>query len=220
MKLAIINGSPRGRKSNSNRITEWMTSVMSENTEVTKVFAVDICKNSTLLKEIQGCDSFLVIFPLYTDAMPGITKELMESMYEYKNIFLGKQIYFIIHSGFPEASQSIVVEKYTKLFASLMGMKYSGGIRMGGSEALQIAPDNYFGKKKLVYEKLARNIENLEPFDYEATEYLSRTRKRGVIVRFILNHMNLNGMYWDRILKVNGVYERRFDRPYEIKKKD
>jgi len=31
--------------------------------------------------------------------------------------------------------QQLTVEKYTKYFTSLMGMKYVGGIRMGSSES-------------------------------------------------------------------------------------
>ena len=220
MKLAIINGSPRSRKSNSNRITEWMTSVISENTEIIKMFAVNICKNHGLLNEIRDCDSYLMIFPLYTDAMPGITKEVMEAMEEARDFFSGKRIYFIIHSGFPEASQSIIIEKYTQLFSSIMGMRYSGGIRMGGSEALQVAPDNYFGKKKQAYEKLALNIENQEPFDEETTKYLCKVRRPGALMRFIVNHTKLNGWYWDTTLKKNGVYENRFDRPYATGKQE
>jgi len=215
MKLAIINGSPRGKKSNSNRITGWMTNVMDNDTEVIKVFANETSKHEKQIEEISGCDAYLMIFPLYTDSMPGITKRFMEVMEDNREYFNEKPIYFIIHSGFPESSQSITVEGFTKNFSSLLGMKYYGGIRMGGSEALQVAPDNYFGKKKDAYEFIAGNIERLEPFDSEKTAYLSRNRKPGAIMRFIINKTGLNNMYWNNTMKKNGVYDRRFDQPYK-----
>lgn len=217
MKLAIINGSPRGRKSNSKRITGWMTTALSSKTEITEVFAKDISLQADNIDAISYCDVYLMIFPLYTDSMPGVTKSFMEAMDDNRKLFEGKPIYFIIHSGFPESSQSLTVERYTKHFASILGMKYSGGIRMGGSEALQVAPDNYFKKKKEAYEVLAGNIEKLEPLDAENAAYLCKNRKPGVFMRFIINRTELNNMYWNSAMKRNGVYEQRFNRPYEKK---
>jgi hypothetical protein len=51
----------------------------------------------------------LKIFPLYTDCMPGITKDYFEYMENNKKILEGKSITFIVHSGFPEAIQSRAV---------------------------------------------------------------------------------------------------------------
>jgi multimeric flavodoxin WrbA len=214
MKLAIINGSPRGKKSNSYRITGWMTAAMSPEHKTINVFASDKDTREGSLESFSDCDVFLMIFPLYTDAMPGITKEYMERMEEEKELFKNKPIYFIIHSGFPESSQSTNVEKYTKYFAKLMGMKYSGGIRMGGSESLQVAPDKYLRKKREAFEVLAGNIERLEPFDPDSSAYLSKERKIGAVLKFIFKLTNLNNMYWDNTMKKNGVYDNRFARPY------
>ena len=215
MKLAIINGSPRGKSSNSNRLSDWICGSMDENTEVTKVFASEVRKHNELVITISGCDYFLFIFPLYTDAMPGVLKAFMEKMEAEKSSFSEKPVSFIVHSGFPESSQSITVERYTKLFASIMGMKYISGVRMGGSEALQVAPDNFFGKKKEAFETLGRNIENGKPFDSDSVALLSKTRKFNGLVKFLINHTNLNDMYFINRLKKNGVHKDLYARPYQ-----
>ncbi len=108
MKLVVVNGSPRGRKSNSDKIIEWPLSYMkaNENFEYKKVYVTDLNERSQQMDALKSAEYILVIFPLYTDSMPGITKEFFEHMEKNKDFLAGKPISFIIHSGFPEASQS------------------------------------------------------------------------------------------------------------------
>ncbi|MGH4124779.1 MAG: hypothetical protein ACREV6_17800 [Clostridium sp.] len=51
---------------------------------------------------LKTAEYILVIFPLYIDSMPGITKDFFEHMERNKGFLTGKPISFIIHSGFPE----------------------------------------------------------------------------------------------------------------------
>ena len=214
MKLTVINGSPRGRKSNSKRLVEWITSNLPDTVTVNPVYASDINKHDEYIKEIIDSDYYLFVFPLYTDAMPGLAKAFMEKMYDRREAFLDKPISFIIHSGFPESSQSITVEKYTRLFAKLVGMKYISSVRMGNSEALQVAPDQFFGDKVDAFKKLAANIINIEPFDENSIRTIQKMREMNKLVKFLIKHTNINNFYWNRTLKKNGVYRNRFDRPY------
>ncbi|MBN2557415.1 MAG: NAD(P)H-dependent oxidoreductase [Clostridia bacterium] len=214
MKLAVINGSPRGRDSNSSRIAGWITSSLEGSVEVCHAYVFNIARYDELMAKIGGCDYYLFIFPLYTDSMPGLSKAFMEKMEEHKPLFSGKNIAFIIHSGFPESSQSLTVERYTRYFASLLGMNCTGTIKMGGSEIIRSAPDSFFKDKVAAFQKIAKNIERSEPFDAKALEIIGSRKRHGAFFNFIFKHIDIGGIYWNRILRKNKAYKSRFDRPY------
>ncbi|MBC8061065.1 MAG: NAD(P)H-dependent oxidoreductase, partial [Clostridiaceae bacterium] len=160
MKLVVVNGSPRGRKSNSDKIIEWPLSEMKVNEDFIyeKIYVTDLAERVKQLETLKSADYVLVIFPLYTDSMPGITKDFFEYMERNKGLLFEKPISFIIHSGFPEACQSRDVMRYTEYFSKLLGMKYMGSIIMGGSEALSAAPESMFRKKIEAFKSIGRSI--------------------------------------------------------------
>ena len=88
MSLIIFNGSPRGRQSNSGLIAEsFLNGFKSKNEEETEFFYLSETKNVNRNKEIfsyENSDKIIFVFPLYTDAMPGLVKEFFESL-EPKN---------------------------------------------------------------------------------------------------------------------------------------
>ena len=214
MKLGLINGSPRGRKSNSDRILGWLTSGISNTVSLEKVYAADIKKYDENLKKLEDCDYFVFIFPLYTDSMPGTSKAFIEEMELIKNVFSEKPIVFIIHSGFPESSQSKTVKRYVQYFSKLMNMNYTGCVLMGGSEALQVAPDKYFGGKAEAFKKLGENIAKLQELDSKAIGEIYGKESIGKIQSFLLNYTRISNFYWNRTLKKNGVFDKRYDKPY------
>ena len=124
MKLTIVNGSPRGRKSNSDKILEWLLADIKDTPGFSyeKVYVVDIKGRENQIEVLKASDSIIVIFPIYTDCMPGIAKEFFELMESNKEIFVGKPITFIVHSGFPEAIHSRAIERYNQYFAKLLKM--------------------------------------------------------------------------------------------------
>jgi len=143
MKLIAFNGSPRGTSSNSARIISWITNEASD----TALYLRKQALFESYLKESEQGDAFLFVFPLYVDSMPGITKAFFEEMERNKTIFKDKPVYFIIHSGFPEMVQCRSLSRYTAYFSKkVMEMDYKGTVIIGGSEAMQMAPDQAFGR--------------------------------------------------------------------------
>ena len=168
MKLAIVNGSPRGRKSNSDRIIGWLTHDVKNDI---KVYAADVKKQDESVERIKDADSLLIVFPLYTDAMPGRFKAFLEKL--AKKELTGKTVTFVIHSGFSEAVHARAVETYCEYFAKICGMKLLGCVVMGGSEALQVAPDQYFGKRFKAYDVIKQNIKNQVALDTKALKVIA-----------------------------------------------
>lgn len=83
MKLVIINGSPRYKKSNSKiLIDEFLKGFYSFDREVAEIyFLADSKQRKEAVKALMDNDIILIIFPLYTDSMPGIVKEFFEMTY-------------------------------------------------------------------------------------------------------------------------------------------
>lgn len=208
MKLAIVNGSPRGRKSNSDRIIGWLT---QEADDAKKIYVADLKKQDESAKLIKDADSILFVFPLYTDAMPGLLKAFLEKLNKYD--LSGKTAAFVVHSGFSEAVHSRMVEKYCAYFAKINKMNLLGTVVMGGSEALQVAPDNYFGKKLKAYKVLSGNLAKQETLDDKAVKIIAGSERFSKFMIFLLKILPTD-FYWNGRLKKNGAFKKRFDKPY------
>ncbi len=216
MKLVIVNGSPRGRKSNSDKIIEWPLSEMKVEQDFVyeKVYASDLKDRAKQMDALKSADHILIIFPLYTDSMPGVTKDFFEHMERNKDFLVGKLISFIIHSGFPEALQSRDVEKYTEYFSKLLGMKYMGSIIMGGSEALTAAPETMFKKKIAAFKSIGRSISQNKELEGADKLIISKPETLPKAQLFTMKYFNISNLFWNSLLKKNKAFEKRFDKPY------
>ena len=208
MKLAVVNGSPRGRKSNSDRIINWM---IEDTNNIQKVYVADLKKQDESIKLISNSDIFLFVFPLYTDSMSGLSKAFFEKMSKLN--LEGKSIAFVVHSGFSEAIHSRMAEKYCAYFAKINKMKFLGCVVMGGSEAMQVAPDGYFGKKIGLFKALGQSIKENQVLDKDILKKLAGAECFSKFTIFMLRFMPTD-MYWNSQLRKNGVYEKRFNKPY------
>ena len=84
-------------------------------------------------------ENVIIVFPLYTDSMPGIVKEFIEQIYNIETKKTRK-IGFIVQSGFPESVHSLYVEKYLEKLSKRMNLEYSGTVIRGGAEGIRIMP--------------------------------------------------------------------------------
>jgi NAD(P)H-dependent FMN reductase len=217
MKLTIVNGSPRGRKSNSDRILEWLLADIKDTSGFSyeKIYAVDIKDRERQIEILKASDAMVVIFPLYTDCMPGITKDYFEYMENNKKILEGNAITFIVHSGFPEAIQSRAVEKYNEYFARLLKMDYMGTIIMGGSEALSAAPDNFFKKKITSFKAIGKSIIQNKPLTAEDKATIGKPELLPGYMLFIMKRLSVHDFFWNSQLKKNDAFDKRFNKPYK-----
>ena len=69
MKIEIINGSPRGGKSNSEILIKYLCSLL-EGHKINKYYSFSSKMNSEIKSEIHNADVLIFVFPLYVDSIP------------------------------------------------------------------------------------------------------------------------------------------------------
>jgi len=87
MRLSIINGSPRGRSGNTQKLLEHFIKgfLETEGNSVEVLHSIKDRPDFTPEKELfLNAERLLIAFPLYVDAMPGTVKELFESFASLK----------------------------------------------------------------------------------------------------------------------------------------
>ncbi len=219
MKLVIFNGSPRNKKSNSKILIEHFLSGYNKIcSERVPVYYLANRQQKEEQKEIfRKSDIVIVIFPLYTDCMPGIVKEFFESIVQLE-LSISKKVGFIVQSGFPEAIHSIFVERYLNKLTKRLKCEYLGTIIKGGVEGIQIMPP--FMTRKLFgsFEDLGEYFAKTETFSTGIQDRLRKPFKMSLMRRLIFELISKTGLtdfYWISNLKRNNAFSKRFDKPYE-----
>jgi len=80
MKLFVLNGSPRGRSSNTRVILDALIEgylTASEHEIISSDLMLEKGMDNTVRSAAATSDSILIAFPLYVDSMPGIVKEFL-----------------------------------------------------------------------------------------------------------------------------------------------
>jgi NAD(P)H-dependent FMN reductase len=222
MKLAIINGSPRYKKSNStlliNQFLSGYNKIIPEEVPV-HYLATQQLRNEAADAFLES-DEIILIFPLYTDCMPGIVKDFIESIAQMnRNDIGGKKIGFVVQSGFPETIHSVAVEHYLEKLTKRLQCEYLGTVIKGGVEGIQIMPPFMTRKLFLQFEKLGEYFAKNSAFSPQIMDKLRKPYKMSPIQRSVFSMMAKTGLtnfYWNSNLKKNGAFEKRFDKPYEV----
>jgi NAD(P)H-dependent FMN reductase len=219
MKITIINGSPRGKNSNSRLLTDqFLAGIEKSNSKIEYEIFYLVNRHQTQ-DAIETClqsDVILIAFPLYTDAMPGIVKLFFEKMPSLS----GKKLGYMIQSGFPESIHCFYLEKYLEVFTRKLGAVYLGTVSRGNVEGIQdrsawlnkrlyskyFALGNYFGTKGNFDKKILRDLKKpfvLSPIARAACRLVLKT--------------GFSDYGWNRHLKLNNAFALRHAKPYEIK---
>ncbi len=215
MKLTIFNGSPRGKNSNSAILAKWI--MEGADIECEEVYLAKIKEHELYAQKFAESDIDLLIFPLYTDSMPGITAAFIEELQPYAGRMEGKKLGFIVHSGFPEAYHSRHIERYLIRLAEKLGADYIGTAVMGSSEGTRLTPESYQNKKRERFKRLGESMIKNGAFDVTTLGELARPEKiKGAELTLYKTAQRLGilSMYFKILLKKNNVHKSSFARPY------
>ena len=215
MRLTLINGSPRGYKSNTGRLLDHFIKGFLE-TEGNTCEIEYLTKNRrnlpALAEKFAAAQNVIIGFPLYVDAMPGSVKEFFEILESCMGKANNPAIGFVIQCGFPETSHTRYVEKYCEKFSRRLGCRYLGSILKGGCEGLDIQPrfltDKYYSNFYLLGVELGKTgkLDGIILGKLSRPEHLNAENMAQVIP--FINH----GL-WDAQMEKNGVIDKSFNKP-------
>lgn len=219
MQLTIFNGSPRGKVSNSEILIQWLASGTEHMAEVNvqTIYLRNTAEHASYITQLQRSDVALLVFPLYTDSMPGIVMAFLERLDPFRKSLSGLKLGFVVHSGFPEAIHSRAVERYLQWLAKDLGAAYLGTVVMGGSNSLrETSPDKATGKRAL-FAELGHKFIAEQSFDPELVKKISGMEKFSKPITWGLKIAVSTGLlntFWDEHLKKNNAYPERNATPY------
>jgi len=217
MQLAIFNGSPRGKNSNTKVLLDQFINGFNShgNHTVSTNYLLQQKHIKEHAKRFKDAEVVFIAFPLYVFTVPGIVKIFIEEIGNFNGS--GKKILFLIQSGFPEASQSDTVKKQMEFLAERWKMENLGIIVKPGAEGIRLMPEimnrKIFNQMNSFGKQLAQNGKLKEADLNEiATPY--KLSKSKIILYELLQKIGLTNLYWNINLKKNNAFERRFDAPY------
>jgi len=213
MQYLLFNGSPRGKTGNSeiilNNLIEGLLKSPDVSAEVIRLNRP--ASREEAAQKIVSADCAILVFPLYTDAMPGIVMDFIEKLEPYQSSLHRLNLGFIVHSGFPEGKQSRAVEKYLVRLTALLGSKYAGTVIAAGSMGIS-------AKRQKVIRELGRRLPATMVFDTDLLPRASQFEQLSKVMIPVMTIMCKAGLinsYWDKDLKKNGVFADRFAKPYD-----
>lgn len=164
-----------------------------------------------------GADLVLLGFPLYTDAMPGLAKEFIESLALYCTREANPRMAFLVQSGFPESCHSRPVERYLEKLAQRLNAPYGGTIVKGGCEGVRMMPEQMNRKLFTGLEELGADLARTGNLDPEKLRKLAKPERypqaSAPLIKLVLK-LPVMQSYWNSQLKKNGAWEQRFARPF------
>jgi len=219
MNVVLINGSPRKKGSNTKWVMDlFLKGYMSKTDQKPEVIYLgQLKKLEQNFNIFLDADYVLIFLPLYTDCMPGIIKNFIE-MWPKNDGSFEKHIGFFIQSGFPEANHAQWLKRYFTKLITRLGYNYTGTVVRGGIEGAPFMPEIFTKKLKKRIENLGAHYATKKEYEPKIAARLGKHIKYNRFRRFllfILIKTKLINFMWDLKLKKNGVFEKRFDKPYE-----
>ena len=149
--VVLMNGSFRGKSSNSNYFLDVLETQLNEKCE--RVHLNQMKDIETMAEKLKAADVLVIGMPLYVDGVPAQVVEFMENMYQaYKGQYQNLRVYVVSNLGFYESEQIRIQLETVKNWCNKMGMVYGGGLAIGAGEMLggmSNVPINQGPNKKL-----------------------------------------------------------------------
>ena len=216
--LLLLNGSPRGPRSNSmrmlTRVAEgWQAAGGSDPTVLHLAKRADFERAVT---EFAGAGTALLGTPLYTDSMPALVAEFIEALEPMVGRTGNPRVAFLVQSGFSEPLHSRGLERYLAKLAGRLGSPYAGTVVRGQGEALQVMPDEALGKLFGHLRALGGQLASDGRFASETLAEVAGKERFSPVTAAAMSlalKLPVAQFYWDQQLKKNGAWDRRFAAP-------
>jgi NAD(P)H-dependent FMN reductase len=220
--LLLLNGSPRGPRSNSMKMLarlaeRWESGESDDEHHVQVLHLARQADFARAVEDFTRVDTVILGMPLYTDSMPALVKAYIEALAPYAGRSDCPRLGFLVQSGFSEAHHSRALERYLEKLPRRLGCAYAGTVVRGGGEALQAMPEEANKQLWGRLRELGRSLAVDGRFDpsllvaVASAESFSPLKAAVMKMAFKVRPAHF---YWNGQLKKNGAWERRFATPY------
>lgn len=162
MRIAMINASPKMGEGSSRTLLGKLDGLL-----VSERVSIELHRNELneeQLAEMNGCDAWVIAFPLYIDAIPS---HLLRCMRQIENNAREKKVcvYAVVNCGFYEGRQARQALAVMKNWCSRTGLEWCMGVGFGGGGGLELMGGVPLGAGPMkslggVFDTLAKAIEN------------------------------------------------------------
>ena len=208
-KLVIYNGSPRRNGSNSAHILNKAVEALGDKVEIRDLKEGD--KWQEWAETFKNEKHTMFFMPLYVHAMPSHVMAFIERLHPSEG-----SLSFFVQSGFPESSQAHYLEAYFEQLALRLRRTYLGTAIKGGVEGLQMRPAKAQDKMIAPMVKAIVNLVyegSFNPVDIRQLAIPLRFGKGVAWIVKLFAKMGALNSYWNKHLKENNAFEKRFDCP-------
>lgn len=215
MGKILLNGSPRGDKSNSMVMLKWFNEGYGEELPIYKLHLESY--HSEAKKAFLEAEEIFIVMPVYCDSMPAQVMKFFESLEGHKNEIRGKRISALIHLGFPEGAQAYPLKKILEAVFLELELECKGIVIKGDSEGTRLKPESWQRKTIQAVQAMGVSFREGVPFSEEAITYLGSPMVLSSSQKFLMrlgDKLGFSHLYWNKQLKDNGVLEKSFDHPY------
>jgi len=140
MRVALINGSPKGNNSASGALLEDLKRYLEKNAEVINFRFHSPVISKEEVEVLTKTDAWVFAYPLYVDGMPGHLLSCLVQLEETRIQNPQIHIYGIVNCGFYEGIQAELALKILQNWCLKTGFVWSGGIGVGGGGGLAMMP--------------------------------------------------------------------------------
>lgn len=224
MQLTIFSCSPQANaKSASAFISEAFKIGFTSNHENTATiyFLRNRDQWRTYKDVFAKSEQVLFVLPLYVDCIPGLLMEFLEYIEDWKQTeeaSTNKKLSFILQSGFPEARQMRVCERFLEQLPSYLGCEYAGTLLKGGMFGAAYAMGEK-SKTKVgnAYMEFGKQFAKTAGFEKEAATVFAQPECFDQkTIRIMKLMMPLSRMVWNKLAKQNGAVEKLSTKPYNV----
>ena len=215
--LLVGSARPRGT-GNSEALGGYVLARLAEGGMDTEVFHVARCQRPErerfLFEAVDGADLFVLSAPLYVDSLPYLVTRCCERMAAHRAAMQeGSAVRFlaVVNCGFPELEHTRTALDICRAFARQVGLAWTGGLGLGGGEAIGGRPlEEVGGMTRHVRRGLDLAAAALlagRPIPEEAQALLARPMIPSRLYTFI------GDIGWLKAARRQGTLRRLRDRP-------
>lgn len=165
MQIALINGSPKVKDSNSGRALKDLKGFISDTSVISEYSFRKASLTEKEISELGDFDALVFAFPLYVDAIPAHLLSCLIQLEEYfkanckKNI----KVYAMVNSGFYEGHQNKIAIDIMENWCEKAGVIWGQGLCIGAGmmlSSVENVPAGHGPKKNLgvALKELGENI--------------------------------------------------------------